>query len=138
MDILKLATEILSKTLGEGVSVEAISSALSGLLGDGKGGIDIPGLIGKMNKEEGLANLAKSWLGSGDNGAINPTEIMGLFGADKLSGFAQALNIGQDQAASGLADMLPKLIDQSSSGDLLSSVGGLSGAASMVKGFFNK
>ncbi len=136
MDVMKLASTLLSEQLGGNVSKDKTENALSSLLGDGQGGLDIGGIMSKMGGS-GLAALAGSWLGDGSNDGISTSQLSELFDGDKLAVFSQNLGVGQDQASEGLAGMLPNLIDQQSSGgNLLSSVGGLGGALGMAKKLF--
>ena len=137
MDITKLAAQLLSDQFGGKSSSENASSALSELAGDGKGGIDLGDIVGKMTSSGVLGNIVQSWLGDGDNDDIEPSQLTEMFDGEKISKFAQALGVSQDDAASGLSQLLPKLIDKSSSGgSLLDSVGGIGGAMNMAKGLF--
>ena len=137
MDITKLAAQLLSDQFGGKASAENASSALSELAGDGKGGIDLGDIVGKMTSSGGLGSIVQSWLGDGDNDDIEPSQLTEMFDGEKISKFAQALGVSQDDAASGLSQLLPRLIDKSSSGgSLLDSVGGIGGAMNMAKGLF--
>ena len=137
MDITQLASKLLSDQFGGKASSENASSAVSNLLGDGKGGIDLGDIVGKMSSSGGLGNIVQSWLGDGENEGIQPSQLTEMLDSGKLSQFAQALGVSEDDAASGLTQVLPKLIDKSSSGgNLLDSVGGIGGVMKMAKGFF--
>ncbi len=141
MDLMKLGTQLLMNKLnmdadGDG-NPDGVMGALAGLLGgdQAEGGLDIGSLVSKMN-DGGMAGMLGSWLGDGDNDAISSDQIKDLFGGDKISEFASQLNISDDQAAESLADAVPQMVDQGSSGGtLLDSVGGLSGALDMAKKF---
>ena len=62
MDLMKMATQLfLDKVGAGGLSEDAVTSALSGLLGDGAGNIDIGSIRSKVNGG-GLADMAKSCL----------------------------------------------------------------------------
>jgi uncharacterized protein YidB (DUF937 family) len=137
MDIMKLATELLSQQFGGQVSEQGASNAISGLLGDGKGGLDIAGLASKFASNGGLKDIVGSWLGDGANSSIDPSQLMEMFGGDKLSDFASNLGVDQNAATSGLSEVLPNLMDKASSGgNILESVGGLSGAMDFAKKLF--
>lgn len=137
MDIMKLATDLLTQQFGGAVSEDGAKNALSGLLGDGSGGIDIAGLASKFASSGGLKDIVGSWLGDGANSSINPAQLMEMFGGDKLSSFASNLGVDQEQATSGLSEVLPNLMDKASSGgNILESVGGLSGALDFAKKLF--
>ena len=134
MDLIKLGTELLSEQLGLQVDPQTISNALTTLLSDGGGNIDIAGLASKMASSGELGNVLNSWLGDGANSAISADSILGLLGSGKVADFAANVGTDTDNAAAGLAEVLPQLMDKASSGgNLLESVGGLGslmGAAS--------
>jgi uncharacterized protein YidB (DUF937 family) len=125
---------------GSGLDIGSLTSALAGLVGGGRGdaGIDLGSLVSKMDAG-GLGALAKSWLGDGGNDSISPDQVTNMFGADKISEFASKLGLSRDEAAGGLSDALPQMVDKASSGgSLLDSMGGLSGALGMAGKLFGK
>ena len=136
MDIVQIAAQLLSDKLGLDVDADTITSALSGLLGDGKGGIDLASLTSKMASNGDIGGLVSSWLGDGANSAISADSIMSLFGEGEVSSFASKLGTDSASAAGGLADVLPQLVDQASQGgSLLESVGGLGGLMGAASSF---
>lgn len=122
---------------GSGLNVESIVSALTKLIGEnGQGGLDIAGLLANM-QGGGLAQIASSFLGSGENETMSLSNVMDLFGSDKISNFASELGLSESEAVGGLSDAVPQLIDQASSGgSLLDSVGGLGGAMGLAGKLF--
>ena len=130
MDIKSMAVQMLMAKLGGGDS-NAIGSALSGLLGGGSDddGLDVGGMVEKFSGGD-TGDAVKSWLGDGDNAAVSGDQVKNALGADKVSQFAQQLGIGEEEAAGGLSDLLPQLIDKSSSGGSL--LGGVMGMASKL------
>ena len=137
MDLLKLATQLLTDYFKGDVSNNNAENALSKLLGDGRGGINIADIVGKMAKNGNLSDLVGSWLGDGANMNIQGDQLLELFGSDALASFSQTLGQSKEKASEGLGNILPKLIDQnSSSGDLLSSIGGFQGALGLAKKLF--
>ncbi|NRB71159.1 MAG: DUF937 domain-containing protein [Xanthomonadales bacterium] len=136
MDPLQLGAQLLGDKLGLKLEPSTVQSALSSLMGDGKGGIDLQGLVSQFSASGGLGDLVQSWLGDGGNLPISADQISGLFGQDKMNAFAGAIGTDAGQAAGGLADMLPQLLDQSSSGgSLLDMAGGAEGLMGMAKSF---
>lgn len=130
MDIKSLAIKLISEKFGS--SDDQAGSALSSLMGGGD--FDIAGLVSKFSGGS-LGGMLQSWLGDGDNESVQGSQIADVFGGDKLGEFASKLGIDNDNAASGLADVIPNLIDKSSSGgDLLGNLGGLAGMASKLFG----
>ena len=138
MDLMKLGSQLLSQQMGGNVSEDSAANALSSLLGDGKGGIDIGSLVQKFSGGDNpLGGIVSSWLGDGNNEGMGASQLSDMFGEGKLAEFAGKLGIDQEQAKEGLSNALPNLVDQASSGgNLLDSVGGLSGALDMAKKLF--
>ena len=137
MDLAKLATQMLMSKLGGSADEGVAASALSSLIGGGDG-INLGDVVQKLQGGGGgLASMAQSWLGDGDNLPISASQVTELLGGDKVQEFASKIGLDQDQASEGLAGMLPDLIDKSSSGgSLLDSIGGLSGVAGIASKLF--
>ena len=141
MDIMQIGAQLLQSKLGNNIQTSDVASALSGLLGGDN--FDIGSLISKIQGNSGLASMAASWLGDGANSAMSGSQVMDIFGKDKVSEFASKLNIDEGTANNGLADMLPQLIDKASSGgslleSALGSTGGAGGLMGMVGKLFGK
>ena len=135
---MKLATQLLASKLGNdtGKSNDMVEDVIGRLLGGAEtSGIDLGSLVGNL-QNSGLGDIAKSWLGDGDNSSISRSQIEAMLGSDKIQNAAQALGADQNDLLRGLQDMLPQLIDKSSSGgNLLDSVGGIGGLASLAGKF---
>lgn len=139
MDIMQMASQLMAEKFGGNVSDENANEAISSLLGDGKGGLDLGAIVGKMTGDSGLSNVVQSWLGDGDNEGIDASQISQLLDGDKLSAFSEKLGVSADEASSKLSEILPNIIDKSSAGgNLLDNLGDLGGVMDMAKGFFNK
>lgn len=138
MDIMKLATQLLASKLGgnAGGDSDMVSSVIGNLLGGSSGeGIDLGSIIGNL-QNSGLGNIAESWLGDGDNEGISSSQIESMLGSEKIQAAAEQLGTDQNSLLQGLQDMIPQVVDKSSSGgSLLDSVGGISGLASMASKF---
>jgi uncharacterized protein YidB (DUF937 family) len=138
MDIIEIGAQILSDNLGLDVDKESITQALTDLLGDGQGNIDLAGLASKMASNGDLGGILNSWLGDGANSPISADTIMELLGQNQVSDFASKIGTSTGEAAGGLADALPQLMDKASSGgSLLESVGGLGGLMGAAKSFLS-
>ena len=139
MDLMQMATQMLGAKLGgsAGANNDLLSSVVGSLLGGGgnKQGIDLGALVGGL-QNSGLGDIAQSWLGDGDNEHISRSQITDLLGSDKLQEAASQLGTDQNDLLRGLQDMLPQMVDKSSSGgNLLDSVGGIGGLASLASKF---
>jgi len=137
MDLMNLAQQLISQKLGDNVDSDAVSNGLQSLLGDQNGGLDIGNLVSSMTQNGGLAEVVGSWLGDGDNMPIDSNTVNELFSSDKIGEFASSLGIDSSNASELLADVVPNIVDQSSSGgNLLDSIGGIDGALDFAKKFF--
>lgn len=139
MDLMQMATQVLSQKLGGSASADndLLGSVVGNLLGGGsdKQGIDLGSLVGNL-QNSGLGDIAQSWLGDGDNADISTSQITDLLGSDKLKQAASQLGTDENDLLSGLQEMLPQMVDKSSSGgNLLDSVGGIGGLASLASKF---
>ena len=134
MDILELGAQLLSGGQGAQVDTDAVKSALSGLMGDGSGNLDLAGLASKMTANGDLADVLSSWLGDGANAGISADAVQGLLGEGSIADFASKLGIDTGSAASALADVIPQMMDKASSGgSLLESAGGIDGLIGAAK-----
>lgn len=125
---------------GSGLNIGNMTSALSGLAGKegDDAGFGLGSLLSKMDSG-GLGDIAQSWLGDGSNKAISPDQVTNMLGADKISDFASKLGLSNEEAAGGLSEALPQMVDKASSGgSLLDSIGGVSGAIGLAGKLFGK
>ncbi|MDH3692286.1 MAG: YidB family protein [Gammaproteobacteria bacterium] len=129
MDFMDIATKMLGDKLGGGGGdADALKGVLGKLIGGGDS-LDLAGLVGGL-KDKGLGDIADSWLGDGENADISADQVKDLIGDDKLKQAAEALGTEEDSLLDGLKDLLPQMVDKSSSGgSLLDSLGGLGGIA---------
>jgi uncharacterized protein YidB (DUF937 family) len=133
-----------------GLDTSSIADALGGLLGGGEGGgLDLGSIVGSLTgsagESGGLMETVGSWIGNGENAAIEPDQIGDLLGGEKISAFAESLGISVDSAKQALADALPEVVNQATPegdsdmlGNLLASVGGAEGAIGMVGKLFGR
>jgi len=145
-DLLKMGASAIqgnSDDATTGLDSDAITGALGSLLGGGSdGGLDLSSIVSGMSSGGGLSDIVGSWLGGGDNMPISMDSITDLLGADKVTEFASSLGLSEDSAKGALADMLPSVVDQATSGegsiveDMLAKVGGTEGAMGMIGKMF--
>lgn len=134
---MKIGAQLLAAKLGSNANSDVIQSAIGSLLGgnNSEGGLDLGSLVGNL-QNGGLANIAESWLGDGDNEEISTEQVEGLFGSDKIQEVASQLGADQGDLLAGLKEALPQMVDKSSSGgSLLDSVGGVAGLAGLASKF---
>ena len=129
MDLMKLGTQLLASKMGSGADSNVITSALSGLMADKDGQANLGGIIGAM-QGKGLGSVAESWLGDGKNEDISADQVRDVVGSDKVAAMATELDTDENSLLDSLKEMLPQMIDKSSSGgSLLDNAGGLLGMA---------
>jgi uncharacterized protein YidB (DUF937 family) len=129
---------MLSEKLGLQVDTDTITRALSSLLGDGQGNIDLGALTAKLASSGSLSSVVSSWLGDGSNAPISASSLESLLGEGAVSDFASRIGTDTGTAAAGLADVLPQMVDKASSGgSLLDAAGGLGGLMGAAKSFLS-
>ncbi len=77
------------------------------------GGIE--GLLAKF-QQAGMGQQAQSWIGTGQNMPISADALSQIFGHGQLSQIAQQMGITPDEAAGGLSQALPHVVDQMTPG----------------------
>ncbi|MFK5975776.1 MAG: YidB family protein [Sulfurovum sp.] len=144
MDLFKTGASMIqgnSDDITTGLDIEDISKALSSIMGDGKGGINLASFVSGLSSN-GLGEIVGSWLGNGDNKSIDIEQITSLFGSDKIAEFASALGLSEDSAKSALAESVPNIVDEATRGEttimdtMLSQVGSGKGAMDMIGKMF--
>ena len=164
-DLLKNATggsgsgglgDLLGGLAGGGGNSE-LGNILGGLAGGGSakgGGMGalLIGLVPMVSKlladgglqkvlsgfqQQGLAEQANSWVGTGANEPISADDVRKVLGSDQLAKIAGQLGISEDDAATALAQVLPAVVDNVSpdgelppAGELDKALGQLGDAAS--------
>ena len=105
-----------------------VGSLIGGLTGSGTGGSPpqailnaalqiveqhggIEGMVARF-RQAGFADQAQSWIGTGHNLPIDSAAIAQVIGHGKLAEIAGALGLSNPDAAGGLAQALPHLIDR--------------------------
>ncbi|MGH9392360.1 MAG: YidB family protein, partial [Vicinamibacteria bacterium] len=71
------------------------------------------GLAGLMSafQGKGLGDVMSSWVSTGANKSISPSQIASVLGNDTLSQFASKAGIGAGEASSVLSSLLPSLVN---------------------------
>jgi uncharacterized protein YidB (DUF937 family) len=108
--------------------LDMVTGAVGGAGGNGGGANPLLGIVMQMlsnnGKSGGLAGLAKafqdkgmgdqmaSWISTGQNLPISPDQIKAVLGGGQLEQIASQLGMNEQQAAGGLADLLPQVVDK--------------------------
>lgn len=94
---------------GGGSGNPMLDAAMQLLSNTGQNG----GLVGLVQafQDKGLGELIASWIGTGQNLPVSPEQIKAVLGGGQLGQIAGQLGMNESQAAGGLADLLPQVID---------------------------
>jgi len=71
----------------------------------------LQGILAKA-QQAGYGEQVQSWIGTGQNMPIDAGALSQIFGHGQLGQIAQQLGVSQEEAAGGLAQMLPQVVDQ--------------------------
>jgi uncharacterized protein YidB (DUF937 family) len=93
--------DILGGLLG-GASSGATGNVLSGGLGD---------LIRQLD-QSGQGDVARSWVGRGENKPISPNDLGKALGDDTVKSLAEQAGISQIELLNGLSRQMPRVIDR--------------------------
>ncbi|WP_028456121.1 YidB family protein [Chitinilyticum litopenaei] len=102
------------------------------------GGNDVGGMLGELLEQQGgvgglverfqqggLAEVAQSWVGTGENLPISAAQIEAVLGSDSIAPLAEKLGIEPGAAAGQIAALLPQLVDSLTPDGTLPDAGGL-------------
>ncbi len=70
----------------------------------------LPGIISKL-QNGGLAQQVGSWVGTGQNAPVSGSQLQEVLGSGSIGQIAQQLGMSHGDTSSGLAQVLPQLID---------------------------
>ncbi len=98
--------EALGRLQGKNPLVDA---ALGLITNPDTGGLS--GLVETL-KSKGLGDAVSSWIGTGQNQPVSADQIERALGSERVQEIAQKVGIPKEQISSGLATLLPQIIDR--------------------------
>jgi len=101
-----LLKNVLAGQGGQGGMLEIITSLLKSSESGGLQG------LAETFSDKGLGDVMSSWIGKGENLPISPEQIQQVLGSGQVQQIAEQLGVSPDEASSGLAEMLPKIVDK--------------------------
>jgi uncharacterized protein YidB (DUF937 family) len=87
---------------------------LGNLIGGGAAGSILTGGLGELVKkfqQSGQGKIAQSWVGTGPNAAVLPSDLEKAVGVDTLEALSQQTGMSRDQVLAELTEQLPKTVD---------------------------
>ena len=106
MDLMKGAGSILGDQ-GKDVNVGGLAGSVLGMIQNDSGGVG--GLVEQFAKN-GMGDIAKSWVGSGNNLPVNGDQLMQVFGEQKLGAMAEQSGMNLQKFLPILVAALPMII----------------------------
>jgi uncharacterized protein YidB (DUF937 family) len=95
---------------GGGGLGDLLGQVLGGAAGGRGGAGGLGGLLAQM-QQAGFGDQADSWVSRGANQPISPDAVTQIFGRDGLEQISQQAGISEDDAARGLSQLLPEVVD---------------------------
>ena len=105
-EALNLLKGQMGDTAAEGQS--GLMGVVMGLVNQ-QGGLS--GLVSQLS-QGGLGDAVKSWIGTGANQPVSGEAITQAMGSDKIQELAAKAGLSTDALSSGLAQMLPGVVDK--------------------------
>lgn len=107
-DAQELVGGLLKQFGGQGGANNGLLAAAMSLVQQ-MGGLD--GLIAKF-QAGGLGDVVQSWVGTGANAALSGAQLEQVLGRDTLAQVASQAGMAPAEASSGLAKLLPEVVNQ--------------------------
>jgi uncharacterized protein YidB (DUF937 family) len=99
---------------GSGGLGDLLKGGLGGLLAGGAAGSVLSGGLGDLLnqlQQGGQGETANTWVGKGENKAIEPGDLAKALGADQIESLSAQSGLSRDELLSGLSQYLPQVID---------------------------
>ena len=99
---------------GSGGLGDLLKGGLGGLLAGGAAGSVLSGGLGDLLnqlQQGGHGETASTWVGKGENKAIEPGDLAKALGADQIESLSAQSGLSRDELLSGLSQYLPQMID---------------------------
>lgn len=102
--------QVMGQMGGSSAKMKMIQTVVGMVGGSGALG-GIGGLIQKFT-DGGQAKEAESWVGTGENQPVSAEQVRAALGDDEIQRVADEAGVSTDEAAGGLAALLPTIIDK--------------------------
>lgn len=110
MGLLDMVTGALNGASGKSGGNDMLNVVMQMLSSNGQNG-GMAGLV-QAFQNKGLGEQMASWISTGQNLPISPEQIKSVLGDGQLGQIARQLGMNEQQAAGGLAGLLPQVIDK--------------------------
>jgi uncharacterized protein YidB (DUF937 family) len=113
---------------------EGLMEAIGGMLGGGGG---LQSIVENFTKN-GLGETVSSWIGTGSNLPISAEQIQSVLGSEQVKSIAGKVGISTEEVSSGLASLLPGVIDKLTPDGKVPDSGSIEGALGGLFDMFKK
>jgi uncharacterized protein YidB (DUF937 family) len=99
---------------GTGGLGDLLKGGLGGLLAGGAAGTVLSGGLNDLLKQlqqSGHGEAANSWVGTGPNRPISPTDLSSALGADQIHSLTSQFGLSREELLDGLSQHLPEVVD---------------------------
>jgi uncharacterized protein YidB (DUF937 family) len=126
---------LASKELGNiGGGKGAMVMAIVQMLQNRPGGIQ--GLL-QAFQQHGMGDAVQSWISTGQNQQVSSEQVNQALGHDQVQQVAQQAGVSKEEASSGIASLLPQIVDKLTPNGQVPQQGDLmSKGMEMLKGHF--
>jgi uncharacterized protein YidB (DUF937 family) len=107
----QLAGQVMGSLGSQKQDPVAHGGLMAGVLGMIEQAGGLPALLQKL-QASGLGDQVASWVGSGENQAVSGDQVQAALGSDQVAAIAAQAGVEPAHAATGLAQILPQLINQ--------------------------
>lgn len=93
---------------------DLLKGGLGGLLAGGAAGTILSGGLNDLLKQlqdSGHGEIAKSWVGTGQNQPISPKDLSSALGTDQINSLTSEFGLSRDELLEGLSQYLPQVVD---------------------------
>jgi uncharacterized protein YidB (DUF937 family) len=93
---------------------DLLKGGLGGLLAGGAAGTILSGGLNDLLKQlqdGGHGEVAKSWVGTGQNHPISPKDLGSALGTDQIASLTSEFGLSRDELLEGLSQYLPQVVD---------------------------
>jgi uncharacterized protein YidB (DUF937 family) len=99
---------------GGGGLGDVLKGGLGGLLAGGAAGTVLSGGLNDLLKQlqqSGHGEAANSWVGTGPNRPISPTDLGAALGAEQIQSLTSQFGLSREELLDGLSQHLPEVVD---------------------------
>ncbi|MCZ7557023.1 MAG: YidB family protein [Bacteroidia bacterium] len=118
---------------GEKSGNEGLMNAIGGMLSGG----GMQSIVENFTKN-GLGDTVSSWIGTGSNLPISAEQIQSVLGSEQVKAIAGKVGISTEDVSSGLASLLPGVIDKLTPDGKVPDSGSIEGALGGLFDMFKK